>query len=287
MENFNIRHAELLYLRFCAIYDHKFVKNYHDDDFKSLWAYEWSTGLVGVSALVIKGALEYCKKSLEWPPSIAEFRKICESGSGIPNSDEALNLAVQRNFNHPIVLIAYEKVGSWAMKNDSSTQLKIKFQSAYEYALNKFRLEEKNCWNQLECFNAKPKELASPEKIPSTQEIKSFSAMLEKYRKIAADEKAKHGEDCYRQFDEKKINTRLRTFDKDVYEEYREYLLSIPEEKALILPVKYLYDRNRFILAKEVELEHKNRGTHANPQGNKNNSTTGFNGGNGNSWGGY
>lgn len=247
MDNFNTTHAKVLYLRFCAIYDHKFVKNYHDEDFKSLWANEWCTGLSGINPNVIKDSLDYCKKNLEWPPSIAEFIKICESYSGVPTLEQAIDLACRREFTHPVVLLAYEQVGSWSMKNDSERQLRVKFQTAYTQAINRFREDTPSTWKQLDSYNEKPKELPAPDKIPSTSESKTFRECMNKCQEILKSKKIAGGGKTYKEFDENKIKKGHREFDQVVFDEYRDYLMGIPETETMILTPAYLMERNKFL----------------------------------------
>lgn len=278
MNNFNIMHAKVLYLRFCAIYDHKFVKSHHDEDFKSLWATEWSSGLSEIDPNSVKDALEHCKKNLEWPPSIAEFIRICDSFSGIPGLEESMNLASSRDFTHPVVLMAYERVGSWAMKNDSVKELKPKFQAAYLEAINKFRSEKENGWQKLESFNQKPKELPAPPKIPTNTERKGFKGRMAEYQKRIDELKLACAGKPYKEFDERAIDPNNHYFDKKVYEEYRDYLLSIPEIDVLILPPTYAYARSRFIGQQEKVATMRESGANPNPQGRNCDSTRHSNG---------
>ena len=153
MNCLSVEHAKILYLRFCAIYGEKFVKSYHDDDFKSIWAYEWSSGLHGVDVAVIKNALENCKKTMFWPPSIAEFRVICEKLCGLPDLDEVINCVMNKKFIHPVILFCYEGVGVWSLKNDSEKEIKVKFQKNYDKAVIWFRENNEKAWEKLNIFN--------------------------------------------------------------------------------------------------------------------------------------
>ncbi len=260
MELFTLMHAKVLYLRFCAIYDHKFVKPYHDEDFKSLWANEWSHGLSQINTKVIKDALDYCRKNLDWPPSIAEFIKICESCLGVPTIQECIKLALNRDFNHPIVLICYENVGSWSMKNDTEKQLFIKFQSVYQDALNKFRDSADSTWKQLESYNERPKELPAPSKIPSTSESKAFRENMNKCQELLKGKKIIGGGRTYREFETNKIKKGHREFDQSEFNEYKIYLMSIHETETMILPPEYLFDRNKFLNMNDQPEWLKNQG---------------------------
>lgn len=260
MDIFNLEHAKVLYLRFCAIYDNKFVKTYHDDDFKSLWASEWSKGLSAINPNVIKNALDYCRKNIEWPPSIAEFIKICENYLGVPSMQKSLGLAINRDFNHPIVLLCYEKIGSWSMKNDTEKQLTIKFESAYQEALSKFRQDELATWQHLEEYINKPKELPAPEKLPSTGESAAFRECMNKCQEILQSKKITGSGKTYREFDSNAIKPMHHDYDKQTYNEYRDYLIAIPETETMFLPPTYAYDRSRFIGQLEQAESLRNQG---------------------------
>lgn len=247
MDKFNIMHAKALYLRFAAIYDHKFVKSYHDEDFKSLWENEWCCGLEDVNVNTISESLNYCGKNLDWPPSIAEFIKICESYAGVPTLNDCIKACVRREFTHPLILMCYQEIGSWAMTNDTEKALQSKFQSAYAQSLNKFRDKQENSWHLLETYNAKQKELPAPSKIPSTSESKAFRECMNKCQEILKSKKITGGGKTYKKFDENKIKKGHIEFDQAIFNEYREYLMRIPETENIILPPVYLWQRNKFL----------------------------------------
>lgn len=247
MEKFNITHAKVLYVRLAAIYDHKFVKSYHDDDFKSLWYIEWCEGLDNTNPSSIKDALQYCRKNLEWPPSIAEFIRICESYSGVPSIHECIQKCIKKDFSHPLVLLCHEKIGSWAISHETSDVLEAKFKVAYSESLEKFRNDNDSQWLKLESFNEKPKELPAPCKIPTKQEMKSFKECMIKCQEILKGKKIENGGKTYRHYDEDKIKLGSKEFDQAVYEDYKAYLIGVPETETTKLPPKYLHQRNRFL----------------------------------------
>ncbi len=61
---------------------------------------EWGEGLAGMTAEQIKAALEHCRADMEWPPSIAEFKKAGRQDSApyygqqgiLPDEEKALQL---------------------------------------------------------------------------------------------------------------------------------------------------------------------------------------------------
>jgi len=247
MDKFNSMHAKALYLRFAAIYDHKFVKSYHDEDFNSLWENEWCCGLEDVKVNTIKEALDYCRKNLEWPPSISEFIKICESYAGVPSLSDCVKAAMRREFNHPLALMCYQSVGNWAMTHETEKALESKFKSAYAESLTKFRETQEHSWGLLEAYNQRPKELPAPNKIHSAGESKAFRECMNKCQEVLKGKKILGGGKTYKQFDENKIKKGHREFDQAVFHEYKFYLMSIPETETMILPPVYLMARNKFL----------------------------------------
>jgi len=268
MNIFTLEHAKVLYLKFVVIYGDKFAKTYHDDNFRLLWANEWCSGLSGIDASIVYDAAEYCKKKHPWLPSVSEFRSVCEHYSGVPTLEQVIESATRREFKHPVSVIAYERVGSWAMKNDKEHDLKNKFKAAYAEAINQFRENTSNTWLKLEEFNQKnTKELPPPPKTPSTGESKAFRECMNKCQEILQGKKIIGGGKTYKQFDEKKIKKGHREFDQAVYNEWREDLLSIPETDIMILPPIYAYERMRFISQKEQPEWLRKQGYSPTPQG--------------------
>lgn len=181
--------AKRLYLRFSTIWPEKFVKPYHTEEFISVWYQEWAEGLEGIKAEHIKKALDYCKMNLDWPPSIAEFRRYCEKVMGLPTLEEALQKAIRRDFSHPVIAITYEKIGSWNMTHAKEEVLIAKFKTAFHEALDEFRQDSDHSWKKLEDLNAKQKVLSIPDKIPTANEIKHFKERYAEWQQKAEEVK--------------------------------------------------------------------------------------------------
>lgn len=152
MQPFDI--AKRLYMRFTTIYGEKFTRNHPTDDFVQMWWEDWAMGIAGLSPESIKKALQNCMMNLEWPPSIAEFRRLCESEDGLPTFEEALQKALSRDFGHPAVQEAFNTVGSWDFTHDTAIILRRKFQIAWKKAVDNMRkphlLDHKESSNGLE-----------------------------------------------------------------------------------------------------------------------------------------
>lgn len=204
----------------------------------------------------------------EYPPTLGQLVDLCMKESGVPSVQEVIRLMVARDFSHPLVKMVYEKIGSWTLSNGKEDDLQRKAKEHYTEALANFHVEPKKAWAKLEAHNAKPKELAPPPKLPTQEERKNFKDRLTEYQQKLEDEKLNCKGVPYKEFEKSKIKKCSRNFDQAIHDEYREYLLSIPEEKTMILPSTYLYDRNRFINAIEQPLLLKKMGYNPNPQGN-------------------
>lgn len=128
----------ILYIRFANIFGQKFNSN-HTPDIISLWYEDWLDGLMGIDPICFKDALSYCKKNLEWPPSIAEFIRICDIPLNIPTPSECLYLAVNRDFSNPMVKKIYDEIGSWDMSNGTRDDLLKRASRIHEEEMIRFR----------------------------------------------------------------------------------------------------------------------------------------------------
>jgi len=234
--------VRLLYVRFCTLFGGKFATASHTEDFQKMWYEDWQIGLAGIETIHIKAAIDHCRINLTWPPCLAEFRQLCEAASGIPSIDHALASAIRGVFDHPIIKLAYDEVGSWAMKNCKADILHNKFSDAYKVALSQYRLNPEVLWAQLENSKAVPLELPEPPKKLSASEVMDFRERMAQWTARAAEEKAsiKVGEQP------KWDAVDIRRGGKD-YEARRKYLIGVSEVSSSGLPLADQYDRIRFL----------------------------------------
>lgn len=187
----------------------------------------------------------------EFPPTFGQFENLCKKHSGFLQLDDAVKMLIARDFSHPIVRMMYERIGSWTLSNGKETEVQAKAQEAYREAETEFTLYPEKCWAALEAYNAKPKELPAPSKNPSTEERKGFKQRLAEYYQKLGEQKINVQGKTYLEFDEKAIQPKHEKFDHEVFNAYRDYLLSIPDTELMTLPTKYQYDRIRFIGQRE------------------------------------
>lgn len=134
--------ARRLHLRFSMIWGDKHDCRFTEDSYIQIWIDDWADGLSGIDPEIIKQGIDFCKINLEWPPSIAEFRKICERSLNIPTPRECLALAVRGDFTYPIVKSIYDKVGSWDMKNGKETDLLKRFEACHKEYIADSRMKK-------------------------------------------------------------------------------------------------------------------------------------------------
>jgi hypothetical protein len=139
----NIEIIKLLYVRFTIFYGHKFTQH-HTPEIIEMWYSDWARALAGIEIEHIKTAVEHCMLNLNWPPTISEFIDICDKAAGMPTPEEAMQLAIRRDFTKPIVKEIFDKIGSWDMQHDSEAVLTKKFKEHHADAIQKFRTERKN-----------------------------------------------------------------------------------------------------------------------------------------------
>lgn len=128
-----------LFVRFSVIWGNKWTAQVSDDDYFQVAVEEWGTALYGIEGDSIASALDQCKMTLEWPPSIAQFISFCEKEENIPSWEDALQLAIRNDFCHPTIKLAYDSVGSWDMSHDTEKVLTKKFKSAFNEAKRNYR----------------------------------------------------------------------------------------------------------------------------------------------------
>ena len=235
------------------------------------WEYIMVDWLEQLSKFSIEQVRAAVNKTLtefkEFPPTLGQLVDLCMKESGVPSQQEVIRLMVARDFSHPLVKMVYDKIGSWTLTNGKSEEIERKVKEHYSESRSNFYIEPEKSWAQLESFNAKPKELPAPSKIPTTSESKSFKDCMAKCQEILRDKKIAGGGQTYKHFDETKIKQGHKDFDQAVFDEYKEYLMGIPETETMILPPIYLLARNRFLnmrdqkawLLKQGYIEEKNR----------------------------
>jgi hypothetical protein len=219
----------------------------HDDD----WEYIMEDWLEELSKFSIDQVRAAVNKTLtefeEYPPTLGQLVELCMKESGMPSQQEVIRLMVARDFSHPLVKMVYDKIGSWTLTNGKAEEIERKVKEHYATLRAEFHVEPHKAWAHLEEYNSRPKELPAPSKIPSTEESKAFRECMNKCQEILQSKKIAGGGKTYKEFDANKVKKGHREFDQAVFDEYKSYLLSIPETETMILPPVYVMERNKFL----------------------------------------
>jgi hypothetical protein len=107
----------------------------------------WSKGLAGLTAEDIgRGVRRVIDLGMEWPPSLPEFRKLCEPDEvdlGLPTMDQAYRAASRRDWSlHPAVYHAAKIVGVWDLEQKPEHITRPRFADAWESIIKRIRSGE-------------------------------------------------------------------------------------------------------------------------------------------------
>lgn len=209
-----------MHVRFVTIYGNKFLHKFKiQKDFDD-WYNLWQRELSNVSPFYFKAAFEHCENNLPWPPTVFEFKIICEKVSGVPDFEQCFQLAIKKDFSHPLVKLAYDGIGDYEMRHGREIELRVRFKTAYATALIEFRRHPE----QPAPVEKKEIELqAAPKSINRS----TLSEMKQKYEKIA---KKYHPE-----WDRNKLNENSKEFDLKYLLEYKIYITSLSDIDSITL----------------------------------------------------
>lgn len=183
----------------------------------------------------------------DYPPTLGQLIDLCLKASGVPEQSQVIRMMTAKDFSHPVVKMVYDKIGSWKLANGSEKDIAQLTRDHYDTVVHSFQSEPKGCWDKLVEFNAKPKELPPPDKIPTAEERRGFKERMAEYQKIADDAKASITNPRHREFDHSKLKPGSRDFDELLFSEYKAYLLGVPETMTLMLSAKDCHARMRFL----------------------------------------
>lgn len=203
---------------------------------------DWLEELSRFNFTHLRAAVKKCFTIyIDYPPTLGQLIHLCMKESGVPDEGEVIRLMVNRDFNHPMVKMIYDKIGSWALINGKEHEIQSKVKSYYDSCLADFYSDPEPHWSKLTSFNNQAK-LEAPTKIPSQKERKGFKEHMEEFKRLAEEGKAKLKDMTTPDFDPKKIKP-----EGEQYVDYCKYLLSVPEHLVLGLPPVYAYDRQRLL----------------------------------------
>lgn len=118
-----------------------------DDEFVQTMKSEWSMGLANFNGDQIKKGLDECRLNCVWPPSLAEFGKLClgenDKYKDIPDEFTAYNLATKKDWKHITIYAAVQMIGTYAFTRQLSERDALdKFKWAYRACVKRFKAGE-------------------------------------------------------------------------------------------------------------------------------------------------
>ena len=256
-----------LFVKFSSVYGHLWSSRHKADDEWLDCIDTWLDGLKGFEFDILRKAVSQVflihKKH---PPTLGELIDLCLKISGVPSEDEIIKRMVSRQFDHPMVKLVYDRIGNWTLKNGTSEEIRRKTRTAYDECLVEFRANPNALWNKLSEHNATPA-IEAPSKTLTREEHIGWRERMKEYEKRAHDGKMQLKDQKHPEFPEDKIKVGSRNFDKEVYQDYRLYLMAVPEELVLSLSIQYAYARMKFLAEIDTARHLKEAGYNPNPQG--------------------
>lgn len=147
---------------------------------KSQW---FNTDIINLDRKTIDAALRTLRQTYEWPPSIAEFIKICSDPKtlGLPSADEAYRLATHEPLYklHPVIRGAAENTGVFELRHMQERHSKPIFKVNYENALKKYMNGEDVCKPIPKALPEPPEPTITPREVyEAKQEFQRLRAAL-------------------------------------------------------------------------------------------------------------
>ena len=162
-------------MRLKSIYGSRFSSwiDGHDTRQIALIKNEWVQSLEGIETHKIKLAIEKCRLTEEFMPSIARFVFLAHD---LADSELAYKLATNKDFSYPLIQKARQMIGSWTFSHSSEDELRKIFRRTYGEVTAKFILEQAQ--NNKKLMLDEPSEISNNNKISNNQEINKKDGLV-------------------------------------------------------------------------------------------------------------
>ena len=132
-----------LFNRLDGMYPNRWRAAFSNEYAIANWRDAWAEAFdeEGITTQMISDALSACRKAYDWPPSLAEFMKVCKPAIDV---DAALYEAIDQmrarqqgkdEWSHPAVFWAAARVGEFDMLGQTFAVLKPRFEAALNAVL--------------------------------------------------------------------------------------------------------------------------------------------------------
>ena len=139
----------MIFARFMAIYGHKFKSCFETQDEIRIAKREWALSLQGYGEAELVSAIDRCKESLAWMPTISEFLTILNEQSGdfgLPAAkhayEEACNFAdhpARHQWTHPAIYHAGKATGWFRLRGENEDRVFPDFRYNYQVTCRRVR----------------------------------------------------------------------------------------------------------------------------------------------------
>lgn len=141
--------VNMIFARFMAIYGHKFKSCFETQDEIRIAKREWALSIGGIPETTLVKAVDQCKESLAWMPTISEFLSIINAlkpDDGIPEVRDAYAEAarfadhpLQHEWSHPVVYHAGKETGWFKVRGEDEDQVFPVFKYNFDLLARRFR----------------------------------------------------------------------------------------------------------------------------------------------------
>lgn len=139
----------MIFTRFMAIYGYKYKSCYETEDELRIAKREWALSLRGYSESELVAAVNRCKETLAWMPTISEFLAILRDiggDFGLPSTRNAYVEACmyadhpqRHRWSHPAVYLAGQNAGWFELRGEDESQIFPRFSYQYEVLCRRVR----------------------------------------------------------------------------------------------------------------------------------------------------
>ncbi|MET3998611.1 replication protein P [Marinobacterium sp. MBR-109] len=141
--------VNMIFARFMAIYGHKFKSCFETEDELRIAKREWALSLRGYGESELVAAVNRCKETLAWMPTISEFLALLREISGdhgLPGMRDAYIEAcmhaehpLEHPWSHPAVYHAGRETGWFRLRSEEERQVLPAFSYQYDVMCRRVR----------------------------------------------------------------------------------------------------------------------------------------------------
>lgn len=142
----------MIFARFMAIYGHKFKSCFESQDEIRIAKREWALSLRGYSEHELVAAVNRCKETLAWMPTVAEFLAIVRDLNGdfgLPSTPAAYREAafhadhpLEHQWSHLAVYHAGRNTGWFELRSEDERNILPRFSYQYDLMCRRVRQGE-------------------------------------------------------------------------------------------------------------------------------------------------